>query len=279
MPSVPPDQRPFFGTFWEVRSSLPCIGAPLPCPPLDSSTPVYAIGDPAIGGQFLVDETAGQVISPQAQSERRALRSMSTASILQAQAEELQTFVAQTQARQADAQLRANGQTGDMVLDAQDGGVYGPMGFSYTAEDLWLEIVTVTNATGFFVVHPPEAEATTGVYDLFMTTNLSANVPGLNLTNWVWLLRTDPGQTNLVVPDLSADQAYFMLGRTNDLDSDGLTDAFEHLVSHSDPAQWSTRGDGISDQTAWLQGRNPRVPGSQADTGGAIGLQVYTPLR
>lgn len=33
LPFVPPDQRPFFGTFWEVHSSLPCVDAPLPFPP------------------------------------------------------------------------------------------------------------------------------------------------------------------------------------------------------------------------------------------------------
>ena len=246
LPFVPPDQRPVFGTFWEVRSSLPCITAPLPFPPLDPATPVYAIGDSAAGGQFLVDQTAGQVVSPQAQFGRRALRSMSTDSILQAQAEELQTFVAQVQARQAYAQLRASGQMslsdGPPIPGEGGGGTNGWEGGGttfdakfYTTNDLWLEIVTLTNATGFFIVHPPEAEATTGVYDLFMTTNLSPNVPGLNLTNWLWLLRTDPGETNLIVPDLWADQAYFMLGRTNDTDGDGMSDAYEHLVSHTSP--------------------------------------------
>ena len=247
LPFVPPDQRPVFGTFWEVRSSLPCITAPLPFPPLDPATPVYAIGDSAAGGQFLVDQTAGQVVSPQAQFGRRALRSMSTDSILQAQAEKLQTFVAQVQARQAYAQLRANGQMSPLSDGPPTPGEGGSGGtnewgggitfnaYQYTSNDLWLEIVTVTNLTGFFVVHPPEAEATTGVYDLFMTTNLSPNVPGLNLTNWLWLLRTDPGETNLIVPDLWADQAYFMLGRTNDTDGDGMSDAYEHLVSHTSP--------------------------------------------
>ena len=247
LPLVPPDQIPFFGTFWEVRSSLPCLTAPLPFPPFDTNTPVYAIGDPGAGGQFLVDETAGQVISPQAQSGRRALRSMTTASILQAQAEELQTFIAQVQARQAYAQARANGQMsplsdGPPTPGEGGGGTNGWEGGGtsldakfYTTNDLWLEIVTVTNFTGFFVVHPPEAEATNGVYDLFMTTNLSPNVPGLNLTNWLWLLRTDPGETNLIVPDLWAEQAYFMLGRTNDTDGDGMSDAYEHLVSHTSP--------------------------------------------
>ena len=40
LPFVPPDQRPVFGTFWEVHSSLPCLGVPLPFPPLDPATPV-----------------------------------------------------------------------------------------------------------------------------------------------------------------------------------------------------------------------------------------------
>jgi hypothetical protein len=150
---------------------------------------------------------------------------------------------------------------------------------SYTTNDIWLEVAAWTNATAWFTVHPPATNAATGVYDLFMTTNLSADVPGLNLTNWVWLLRTDPGQTNLVVLDLPLDQAFFLLGTMSDSDGDGLTDAFELLLSHSDPANKFTRGDGIDDLTAYLQGRNPRVPGSLPDTNGLVNLQVYTPLR
>ena len=234
LPFVPPDQRPVFGTFWEVHSSLPCVGAPLPFPPMQTNTPVYAIGDPAVGGQFLVDETAGQVISPQAQYNRRGLSSMTTASIVQAQADELQTFVAQVQAAQASAQLGAKDQMSRLRPDG--GGTLGLLSSTpYTLEDLWLEVVTVTNAVGLFVVHPPEVEVTTGVYDLFMTTDLSPNVPGLNFTNWLWLLRTGPGETNLVVPDLTADTGFFILARTNDADGDGMTDAYEQLVSHTNP--------------------------------------------
>jgi hypothetical protein len=115
------------------------------------------------------------------------------------------------------------------------GGAFTPMDArSYTDSDLWLEITGLTNTTGYFVVHPPAGEAANGVYDLFMTTNLSSSVPGLNLTNWLWLLRTDPGETNLTVPDLPQDEAFFMLGRTNDTDGDGMSDAYEHLVSHTD---------------------------------------------
>ncbi|HNB46848.1 MAG TPA: hypothetical protein PLL72_21900, partial [Burkholderiaceae bacterium] len=72
-----------------------------------------------------------------------------------------------------------------------------------------------------------------GVYDLFGTTNLSASVPGLNLTNWVWLARTNAGETTLTVPLLSGAEGYYVLGTTNDSDGDGLTDAFERLVEPS----------------------------------------------
>ena len=183
LPFVPPDQFPVFGTSWEVRSSLPCLTAPLPFPPLDTNAPVYAIGDPIIGGQFLVDETAGQVISPQAQSGRRAFRSdEAPASILQAQVDELQSL---RRPGPGGANKRPVGcQRPDepplktpakaAVSDPSPLGSGRPTRPFFTAEDLWLEIETVTNFTGFFVVHPPEAEATSGVYDLLMTTNLSA---------------------------------------------------------------------------------------------------------
>lgn len=245
LPFVPPDQRPVFGTFWAVHSSLPCLGAPLPCPPLDPATPVYAIGDPAVGGQFLVDETASQVISPQAQYGRRALRPMSAASVLQAQADELQNFVAQVQARQAYAQLRANGQMNPLSLDGPpppgegggggtnewEGGITSGA-YQYTTNDLWLEIVsmTVTNATANLVIHPP-SNVTNGVYDLFSTTNL---VPAW----WNWVLRCAPGQTNLTVTNVSLPMEFFILGLTNDSDHGGVSDAYEGLLGlkTNDPA-------------------------------------------
>jgi hypothetical protein len=276
LPFVAPDERPAFGTFWEVRSSLPCITAPLPFPPLDPNTPVYAIGDPVSGGQFLVDETAGRVTSSQEQYTGGTLSTMDSAAILQAQADELQNFVAQTQARQAQAQLRANAQLSDFTLDDEDGELLGPMSLnSYTSDDLWLEILTVTNSTGFFIVHPPEAEVATGAYDLFMTTNLSTDVSDLNLTNWLHLLRTVPGQTNLIVPDLWADQAYFRLGRTNDTDEDGMSDAYEHLVSHTNPTNADENDNGIPDGWEWSYFGSLQAGDSDYDGDGVTNYQEY----
>ena len=221
LPFVPPDQRPVFGTFWEVHSSLPCLGVPLPFPPLDPATPVYAIGDPA-AGQFLVDETAGQVISPQTQYVVRAVRLMSAASILQAQAEELQNFVAQVQARQAFAQLRANRQMSSLSPDgpppspgedsggADEGGSGTNLNaYAYTTNDLWLEITWATNnttsTTAAFTIHLPLSNPD-GVSGLYMNTNLCFP------HEWTWVMCNTPGQTNLVVSNLPPNLAFFRLG-------------------------------------------------------------------
>ena len=44
-------------------------------------------------------------------------------------------------------------------------------------------------------------------------------------------------------------------------------------------ADADTDDDGVNDYTEWIQGRNPLVNGSAADSGNLIKLQVYTPLK
>ena len=95
---------------------------------------------------------------------------------------------------------------------------------------------------------------------------------------WAWM-----GQgyqcRRWAINGLPNDSLLLILGTPLDCDQDGLTDAYELLVSHTDPRNWDSNGDGIGDGIAVLQGRNPRAPGSVPDTNGVINLQVYTPLR
>jgi hypothetical protein len=91
---------------------------------------------------------------------------------------------------------------------------------------------------------------TNGVYDLFYTTNLAPSA-------WQWLGRCAPGQTNLTVNGLGDPQGFFILGLTNDTDGDGLTDAFEKLVSHTDPNNAYSNLDGLLDSWEVLLGLNP----------------------
>ena len=126
-----------------------------------------------------------------------------------------------------------------------DGWEYIPI--VYGSNDLWLEITNVAGNAADFIIHTPDEAA----YDLFSTTNLALDVPGLNATNWVWLVRTDVGQTNVTITNLWPELGFFRLGTMLDSDSDGLTDAFENLVSHSDPDEADSDSDGMSDYYEW----------------------------
>jgi len=139
----------------------------------------------------------------------------------------------------------------------EGGGGAEPTGWRYSSNVLWLELVAVTNQVGAFVIHTPEQSA---AYDLFATTNLSAAVPGLNLTNWAWLERLGPGQTNFIVSGLLSSECYFVLGTMLDSDTDGLTDAYETLVSHTQRMNPDTDGDGISDADELFGGTDPLRP-------------------
>jgi len=132
----------------------------------------------------------------------------------------------------------------------------------------------VTNSVANFTIHTPD----TAAYDLFGTTNLSANVPGLNLTNWVWLLRTDVGQTNnIILTNLWPDIGFFRLGTMLDSNSDGVTDAYSNLVGLNSSSDLD--GDGVSDVEEMREGRNPMVAGAVGDASGVARLDVFTVLR
>jgi hypothetical protein len=63
-----------------------------------------------------------------------------------------------------------------------------------------------------------------------------------------------------------------------DTDSDGLMDLQEAWIGTS-PNSPDSDNDGVNDGVEFYQGRNPLVSGATADTGNAIKLQVYTPLK
>ena len=138
-----------------------------------------------------------------------------------------------------------------------------PPAYGWGSNDLWLEITGMTNTTGWFIIHTP----TNSPYDLFHTTNLTVSVGGLNLTNRTWLYRTASGETNLTVTNLWSAQGCFNLGTMLDSDGDGLTDAYEYLVSHTNPSIADTDGDGLSDYGELVLGTNPNVNESASTPG------------
>ena len=97
---------------------------------------------------------------------------------------------------------------------------------------------------------------TNGVpYDMFLTSTLSGN----NITNsqWVWLGQGYTCNTYTFTNEPNT-QAFFVLGdATADPDGDGLSTAFERLVSKTDPNKSDTDGDGMRDDWEYLWGTDP----------------------
>jgi hypothetical protein len=80
--------------------------------------------------------------------------------------------------------------------------------YGHFTNDLWLEILSASNDVVSLAIHPPTG-ATNASYELGYVTNLNAPIP------WVPLLRTAPGQTNIIVSNLPPAQGFFALGPTN----------------------------------------------------------------
>jgi Concanavalin A-like lectin/glucanases superfamily/Bacterial TSP3 repeat len=96
-------------------------------------------------------------------------------------------------------------------------------------------------------------------YDVFADSTLdfssTTNAP------WAWL-----GQGNhcveYSVSITNAPTAFLILGNSQDSDHDGLTDAYEKLVSKTNPFNPDTDGDGISDSDEILLHLDPRTANS-----------------
>ena len=245
-------------TYWVIlpggyRGNVNAL--PYPClPDTLTNSPIYDI----TGNILLVDATGGQVFVGGNLSGRQT-SSATIASALALQADTIENLILQIQGAAASQQMQAM----DVPIPGGDGGTNGDGGYYsdsfqppvYTTNDLWLQITGTTNnssdTTAFLVINTPW-NVTNGVYDLFATTNLAPSA-------WQWLGRCSPGQTNLTVTGLTSPIEFFMLGSTNDTDADGLTDAYETLVSHTSPTNAYSNLDGLPDSWEASLGLNPQI--------------------
>jgi len=143
-----------------------------------------------------------------------------------------------------------------------------------TSGNVWLTNVTATAASQPMTVNFSIAGGMSGgLYDVFATPALASSLTG---GIWTWL-----GQgwtcSRYTIPSLPVNGAvFFMLGTAQDTDGDGLTDAYEELVSHSDPEVVDTDGNGLPDGWQVLHfggiGNNPM---SDPDQDGLINLKEY----
>jgi hypothetical protein len=167
----------------------------------------------------------------------------------------------------------------------------------------------ITNAAAAFVTNQGwtvqfDVQGTNGPADIFTTTNLFDH-NSLN-SQWTWLER-GPACSTYQYTNQSASQSYYVLGTLRDSDADSLTDAYETLVSRTDPLVWTNPdgdgdgmrdgwelqyfghlgqtaagdpdGDGVSNFLEYLQGRNPTVAGTTPDASNLTQLKMFTPLK
>jgi hypothetical protein len=197
---------PDSGTFWLVSSNG--VTAPLPCPPPDASLPVFQI----TGSEFLVDATGGLVATEPDQSVEDAMAAM--ANDLQNLINKIQGVTPSRNLSRGGAHAMDDPDPNDPDNGDGDTNDYNPSDFAaslhFTTNQLWLQIVAKTNTTAYLWIHPPW-NVTNGVYDLLFTTNLALPI------QWQWVLRTDPGQTNLVVSNAVDGLGFYALGKPNDL--------------------------------------------------------------
>ncbi len=130
---------------------------------------------------------------------------------------------------------------------------------------LLTNIVCVIESNGLVTVEFDVAgpDWTNGLpYDVFATTNLA----GATATNgaWVWVTNTFSCST-VVLSNQSWLPTLYILGTPQDSDGDDLTDAFETLVSATNPNNADTDSDGMPDGWEWNHGLNPHDAADAAD--------------
>jgi len=116
--------------------------------------------------------------------------------------------------------------------------------------------VAITNGTNYvtFTI----AGGSNGVpYDLFATPELDDDRTN---TPWAWLGRGYSCVTYTIVPGIPDPQAFFLLASTRDSYGNGVSDAYEWLVLHKNPAVPS--GDGMLDGWKVLWGFDAAINNS-----------------
>ncbi|MEI7728032.1 MAG: LamG-like jellyroll fold domain-containing protein [Verrucomicrobiota bacterium] len=114
---------------------------------------------------------------------------------------------------------------------------------------------------------------TNGVYDLYGTSTLGPS--NAASATWTWLLRTAPGETNLMLADAGLAYECFIVGRTNATNGHVLSYAFEQLVSHGNS---DANSNGVEDawEFTWFNGLlNALTLNADPDRDGVSNLMEY----
>jgi hypothetical protein len=130
--------------------------------------------------------------------------------------------------------------------------------YGTNAYNVWITNITTTAAgngtmNASFTI---QGGADNVRYDVFANSIFGF---GTNSVPWAWMGQGNHCNTYMLT-NLPNTSVFIMLGTPLDSDGDGLTDAYERLVSHTDPNNPDTAGDGIADSDKVLMGVNPLTP-------------------
>jgi len=124
-----------------------------------------------------------------------------------------------------------------------------------SSSSVWITNVVATATTnGLTVTFEISGGSNAVPYDVFANSILTFS-SDTNLA-WAWM-----GQgyhcVTYTLPNLPGTACFLLLGTPLDSDQDGLTDAYEQLVSTTDPHNADTDGDGMLDGWEVMWGTNP----------------------
>jgi hypothetical protein len=126
-----------------------------------------------------------------------------------------------------------------------------------TSSNIWLTNVVATLTTNGTTVTFTIAGGTNGLfYDVFAAAAIWP--AGNTNAQWAWMGQGNPCVT-YSIPGLTNSVVFLRLGTPQDSDLDGLTDAYERLVSKTDQNKADTSGDGMLDGWKVLWGLNPLI--------------------
>ena len=125
-----------------------------------------------------------------------------------------------------------------------------------TSSNVWITNTTATVTTNGTVITFTIMGGSNGLaYDVFATPALTQP-----LTNgiWTWMGQGNPCVTYSILPALTNSAVYLILGTPQDSYGSGLTDAYQLLVLHNNPANTNS-GDGMLAGWKVLWGMNPLI--------------------
>jgi len=254
-------ETPIFGTFYSMQMTNQ---PPLPFNPFPE-LPLYELGQ----GIYAYDDREVDYAAwrqQQAQSQQPSAGAQNKSGVMLAGGS---GSGAQTMSGPSPPGCCGGGGGGGFI--ACDGPTNFVVTYTYSSSNLWLDITRAANNVATLRIH---TSTTNAAYDVFGTTNLNQlALPVLSQTNWAWLVRAEGSSTSFLWNNLVPCAAFFELGTMLDEDADGLTTAYEGLVSHTLAGNADSDGDGLADGAEVLQGRDP-LAGWVTDTSGTVGLEM-----